>query len=102
MRARPMLLAGKIVIVSGVGVGLGRQVALACAREGSSVVLAARTAEHTSAIAAEIRGLGGAALPVMADITKPEECQRLVTQAADEFGRLDCLVNNAARGAFVP
>ena len=90
-----MLLHDRIGIVSGIGPGVGRCVALAFAREGADVVLAARTAEALDAVAAEIRALGRRALPVPTDIAQPADCARLVERTLAEFGRVDVLVNNA-------
>jgi len=81
--------------VSGIGPGVGRAVALAFAREGADVVLAARTAAALDAVAAEVRALGRRALCVATDIAVPADCQRLVEATIAEFGRLDVLVNNA-------
>jgi NAD(P)-dependent dehydrogenase (short-subunit alcohol dehydrogenase family) len=90
-----MLLRDKVAIVSGVGPGLGKEIALALAREGASVVLGARTESHLKELAAEIEGAGGRALFVPTDITDVEQCRRLVQTALDGFGRVDGLVNNA-------
>jgi NAD(P)-dependent dehydrogenase (short-subunit alcohol dehydrogenase family) len=70
-------------------------VALALAREGADVVLAARTAAALEAVAAEVRALGRRALPMPTDIAEPADCQRLVDATVAEFGRVDVLVNNA-------
>ena len=61
------LLAGTVAVVSGVGPGLGRSIALACAREGADVVLAARTAGRLDEVAKEVTALGRRALAVPAD-----------------------------------
>jgi NAD(P)-dependent dehydrogenase (short-subunit alcohol dehydrogenase family) len=90
-----MLLPGRIGIVSGIGPGVGREVALAFAREGADVVLAARTASALDATAAEVRALGRRALAVPTDIAKPDDCARLVERTIAEFGRVDVVVNNA-------
>jgi NAD(P)-dependent dehydrogenase (short-subunit alcohol dehydrogenase family) len=99
---RPGLLDGKTAIISGVGLGLGRQIALAFAREGAAVVLGARTEAALRAVAEEVQASGGSALCVPTDITEPEQCERLVSSAVAEYGQVHCLVNNAARGAFMP
>lgn len=93
-----MLLEGKVAVVSGVGPGLGREVALAMAREGAHVVLGARNQSRLDAVAAEVAALGGRAVPVPADVTDPAQAQRLVAAGLEAFGRLDVLVSNA----FVP
>lgn len=89
------LLAGKVSIVSGVGPGTGRAIALAFAREGSDVVLACRDAGHAAPIQAEIEALGRRARVVACDITKPEDRARLVGEAEQAFGGVDVLANNA-------
>ncbi len=93
-----MLLKDKVAIVSGVGPGLGRATALALAREGASVGLAARTSERVQAVAEEIEALGGRAIPLATNIVDADECARVVAQTIDAFGGLDILVNNAFRG----
>jgi NAD(P)-dependent dehydrogenase (short-subunit alcohol dehydrogenase family) len=89
------LLAGRIAIVSGVGPGLGREVARAFAREGADLVLAARTPASLADLAEELRVAGRRALAVQTDITRREDCQRLVARAREELGGIDVLVNNA-------
>ncbi len=93
-----MLLEGKVAIVSGVGPGLGREAALALAREGADLVLGARSPERVEALAAEVRRLGRRAVSVRADVTRPAECEALVERAVSELGGLDVVVNNAFRG----
>lgn len=90
-----MLLQDRIGIVSGIGPGLGREIALAFAREGADVVLAARTPAALEDVAADVRARGRRALCVPTDIAKPDDCARLVEAAHREFGRIDVLVNNA-------
>src|SRR5581483_7620426 len=91
------LLAGRVGIVSGIGPGLGRSVALAFAREGADVVLAARTAAALDEAAAAVRECGRRALALPTDVARPEDCARLAKAAHAEFGRIDVLVNNAFR-----
>jgi NAD(P)-dependent dehydrogenase (short-subunit alcohol dehydrogenase family) len=88
------LLADKVAVVSGVGSGLGRSIAVTYADEGASVVLAARNAERLDQVAAEIDSAGGSAIAVPTDVSRPDECARLVQRAVDEYGRLDVVVNN--------
>src|SRR5690242_2579951 len=92
-----MLLDDKVVIVSGVGPGLGQANARALAREGATVVLAARNADYLAQVETEITGAGGRALAVPTNLVKAEEVQALVDTTVDRFGRLDGLVNNAFR-----
>jgi NAD(P)-dependent dehydrogenase (short-subunit alcohol dehydrogenase family) len=92
-----VLLDGKTAIVSGVGPGLGREIALAFAREGADVALGARTESHLAEVADEVERLGRRAVYAPTDITDAAQCRRLVDAALDAFGRIDTLVNNAAR-----
>jgi len=89
------LLAGKVTLVSGAGPGLGRDVALACGREGATVVVAARTEDKVQALAAEVESTGAPALGLRLDITDAEQCRAVVARIVDTYGRLDVLVNNA-------
>ena len=93
------LLAGRVAIVSGIGPGTGRSIALACAREGADVVVAARTVGALEEVAAEVRAHGRRALAVPTNVARPEDCRRLADAAQAEFGRIDVLVNNAFRSA---
>ncbi len=97
--AQPKQLEGKTVLVTGAGRGIGRAIALAAAREGAFVVLAARTAEQVEEVAAAIAGEGGRAIWVPTDVTKRGEVEGLVARAVEATGRLDAVVSNA--GVFV-
>ncbi|HXJ35526.1 MAG TPA: SDR family oxidoreductase [Candidatus Eisenbacteria bacterium] len=90
-----MLLENRIAIVSGIGPGVGKEVAYAFAREGADVVLAARTAASLQEVALGVQKRRRRALCVPTDIAKPEDCERLVKAAIKEYGRVDVLVNNA-------
>lgn len=94
---RDGMLDGKVVVVSGVGPGLGRATALACAREGAAVVLTARNEARLVDVAGEIEALGGRALAVPANIARPDNCARVVREAQAAYGRIDVLVNSAFR-----
>lgn len=95
------LLDGKVAVVSGVGPGLGQANARALAREGATVVLAARSAEYLEQIRGEIAAAGGNAVCIPTDITDRAQDDALAQQVLDRFGRLDVLVNNAFRmGGF--
>ena len=89
------LLQGKVVIISGVGVGFGRDLALAMAENGAQVVLGARRDSTLQSVAAEIGAAGGECVWRTCDITEPEQCEALAQLAVDTFGGLDVLVNNA-------
>jgi NAD(P)-dependent dehydrogenase (short-subunit alcohol dehydrogenase family) len=90
-----MLLEDKVVVVSGVGPGLGRSIALQSARAGADVVLAARTASRLDEVAKEVAALGRRGLAVPTDITDAEAVAHLAEAALDAFGRVDALVHNA-------
>ena len=90
-----MLLNDRVIVVSGLGPGLGRGLALQCAKAGADLVLAARTQSRLDEVAKEVTQLGRRALTVQTDITDAESCQRLVEQALEAYGRVDGLVNNA-------
>jgi NAD(P)-dependent dehydrogenase (short-subunit alcohol dehydrogenase family) len=93
--ARLMMLQDKVVVVAGIGPGLGRSIALASAREGADVVLAARTASRLDEVAKEVAALGRRALCVPADVTDAQAAERLARVAHEQFGRVDALVYNA-------
>jgi len=88
---------GKTVIVTGGGRGIGRAIALGFAQAGANVVVCSRTNAEIDAVAEEIRNKGGKALAVATDLTVHEQLENLVDTTVKEFGRIDILVNNAAR-----
>ena len=91
-----MLLDHKVVLVTGGSRGIGRAVALACAREGANVIINyAGNAKAAQEVVEKITELGRRALAVQADVSKLEDVERLVQEALDDFGRIDVLVNNA-------
>lgn len=91
-----MLLEGKVMVVSGVGPGLGREIAAAAVRDGASVMMGARTEANLKAAADEIDPSGERVGWQVTDITDAEQCQRLADAAVEKFGKLDALVNCAA------
>lgn len=99
-------LDGKVAIITGASRGIGEAVAIGFAGEGARVAIVARTAEKLASglpgtiyeVADKIRAIGGEALPVKTDIVVEEEVQAMAQQVMDEWGRIDILVNNAARG----
>lgn len=89
------LLRDRVVVVSGVGPGLGRALAVQCARAGADVVLAARTRKRLDAVAEEVAQTGRRAEVVPTDVTDDDAAAHLVQAATRAFGRVDALVNNA-------
>ena len=90
-----MMLQDKVVVVAGVGSGLGRAIALASAREGADVVLAARTAARLDDVAKEVTALGRRGLAVPTDLADADAAAHLAGAAGEAFGRVDALVYNA-------
>ncbi len=89
-------LRGKVALVTGGSSGIGRATALAFARAGASVVLAARGAERGNQVVREIESAGGSAMFVPTDVSLDDQVQALVEKTVAAFGRLDCAFNNAA------
>ena len=93
-----MILQDKVVIVSGIGPGLGQELAINAGREGAKVVLAARTQSFLDEVDAEVKKTGAETLVVATDITKPEQTANLVEKTVERFGRIDALINSAYTG----
>ena len=89
---RPFRLDGRVAIVTGASVGLGRRFARVLHAAGATVVVAARREELLQDLAAE---LGDRIVAVRADVAVPGDCEQLVARAVEAGGRLDVLVNNA-------
>lgn len=95
-------LAGRTLLITGASRGIGREIALKAAAEGANVVIAAKSdAPHPKlpgtihTVAEEVRALGGAALPVRLDVRDDSSIAAAVSAAAERFGGLDAIVNNA-------
>lgn len=89
------LLTDKVVVLSGVGPGLGRSLGEEAAKMGADLVLASRTPKRLEKMAEVVRAHGRRALVVPTDITDEDQRKQLVEAALDEFGKVDCLINNA-------
>lgn len=90
-----MRLMDRVAIVTGGNSGIGRAAAVLFAEEGAQVLIAARDPEKSATVVEEIREGGGSAASVVCDVRVPNDCERAVAAAVEEFGRLDVLFNNA-------
>ena len=90
-----MRLEGKVAIVTGATAGMGRAAAELFAQEGAKVVLCGRRQQLGDEIVGVIKGRGGEATFVTADVSKAEDVKRVVDTAVNSYGRLDVLFNNA-------
>ena len=95
-------LDDKVVLVTGASSGLGVAFAHAFAEAGSDVVLGARRAEKLERVANSVRSIGRRVHVVQTDVARPADCQRMVAETMETFGRVDVLVNNAGVGTAVP
>jgi len=95
-------LKDQVALVTGAGRGIGRAVALAFAREGAAVALAARTTSELEAVAAQIKSRAGRALVVPTDVTREASVGALVEQVLGDFKRVDILVTAAGVATFAP
>ena len=89
------MLNNKVALVTGASAGIGRAVALVCAREGAKIVVSDINEEAGEETAALVRAAGGDAIFVAADVGIPEHAKVLVNRAVAHFGRLDIACNNA-------
>jgi NAD(P)-dependent dehydrogenase (short-subunit alcohol dehydrogenase family) len=89
------MLEGKVALITGASKGLGRALALACAREGARVVINARSEESIRPVAEEVESSGAEALALAADVSESADVEMMVSAAVERFGRIDALFNNA-------
>ncbi len=93
-----MDLQGKPIAITGASSGIGLATALACARAGMPVAVGARRADRLESLVRQIKDRGGRAIAVAVDVTRPEDCSRLVETAIGEFGSLYSVYANAGYG----
>ena len=90
-----MKLDGQVAVITGAGRGIGRAIALAYAREGAKLALAARSEAELQDAVRAVAELGAEAIAVPTDVTGQQDTERLARRVVERFGRIDVLVNNA-------
>ncbi len=98
----PIDLTGRPIAITGASSGIGLATALACARAGMPVIAAARRADRLEDLVARIRAAGGRALAVRADVSRPEDCARMIDACIAEFGSIYAVFANAGYGLEGP
>lgn len=95
-------LSGRVALVTGGSIGLGRQMAEGLAEMGANLVLCARKKERCEQAAQELRELGVKTLALGCDVKNPEQVHEVVREAVAHFGRIDILINNAGTSWGAP
>lgn len=90
-----MKLENKVAIITGAGSGIGKEAALLFAHEGAKVVVADLDKTSAERVTQEIEQSGGEVHPIQANVARAKDCQSIVSEAAEVFGGLDILFNNA-------
>jgi NAD(P)-dependent dehydrogenase (short-subunit alcohol dehydrogenase family) len=88
-------LKDKVAIITGGGYGIGKEIALAYARAGAKIVVAARSVGPMQETVEQLKKLGAQAILVQADVAREADCARMAAETLKAFGRIDILVNNA-------
>lgn len=96
-------LKDKVIFITGASRGIGREIALRCAKDGANVVITGKTTEPHPTLegtiyetAKAVEALGGKALPIMLDVREEDSVMQAVQTTIDTFGGIDCLINNAS------
>lgn len=95
-------LHGKVAVVTGASSGLGVAFATGLADAGADIAICARRVDRLEETRRAVQDSGRRCLAVEADVSVPEDCQRVVRRSVDELGRIDVLINNAGVGTAVP
>ncbi len=93
-------LSEKTIVVTGASSGIGRGSAIELARAGARVVAVARRGDVLEALVGEIRGIGGQAIPVVADVSSAQDVAAIVAETGESFGRIHVWINNVGIGAI--
>jgi peroxisomal 2,4-dienoyl-CoA reductase len=99
---RPDLLAGRVALITGGGTGIGLGIASTLAEAGAELAIASRNPKHLEPAAEQLRSKGAKVSAVEVNVREPESVTRMVELVAQEHGRLDVLVNNAAGNFYAP
>jgi len=98
-----MQLEGRVGLVTGAGSGIGKAAALLFAQEGARVGVLSHTRDEIEQTASEIERIGGQAIPLVADISQPDQMERAVRETAERWGRLNIVFANAGiNGVWAP
>ena len=93
------MLKDRVAVITGAGTGIGREVALLFGRNRAKVVVNYRSSEQKAfQVRDEIIEMGSEAIAVQGDISKIEDCRKIIDTAVDSFGRIDILINNSGAG----
>jgi NAD(P)-dependent dehydrogenase (short-subunit alcohol dehydrogenase family) len=95
-------MQNKVIAITGASAGIGQELAIQLARRGATLVLAARTEAALEQTRAECAAIGADVTCVTTDVSRVDDCRRLVQSAIDCFGRLDVMLNNAGISMYAP
>jgi NAD(P)-dependent dehydrogenase (short-subunit alcohol dehydrogenase family) len=94
MGGKALQLQNKVAVITGASLGIGSAIALAFAKEGAAVAVDYRShPDEAKELVEQVKGSGGTAISVHADVSSPEDVKNLIQKAVAEFGRLDVMVN---------
>jgi NAD(P)-dependent dehydrogenase (short-subunit alcohol dehydrogenase family) len=96
------VLKGKVAVVTGAGRGIGRAIARRLCLDGAQVAIVSRTADHLELTRRIIERAGGTVLSVQADVSKPDDVERMAEAVLERFERVDAVVNNAGVAPVAP